>query len=81
MIIIFSLTFYQLNEVSTSTAGTLESKFEEDGKYYIIFDKQQIRTSENEFLLIDANQAYFITYSWNRKIKEKAKIQTIESIN
>nr|WP_106779389.1 hypothetical protein [Lysinibacillus timonensis] len=80
-IIIISITEYQFHEVTTSGVFKVEQKLYEDREYYLKIDGKKIEVSQNEFHLIEENQSYLISFTWNKRSPENGKIEMIEPID
>ncbi|MEQ6377745.1 hypothetical protein RZN22_17490 [Bacillaceae bacterium S4-13-58] len=77
---IFSLTYYQANDMSTTGVYEVEQKLLKDRKYYILFDNKEVRVSRNEYYLVEENEEYLIGYVWNKNTPNEGKLETIETL-
>lgn len=78
IILIFLISAYQFQEVSTGGVFTVENKIQNGSKYYFEVDGKKIRVSKNEYELIEENQEYLIDFVWNERSPNEGKLQTIK---
>ncbi|MDF2606856.1 MAG: hypothetical protein K0S34_1051 [Bacillales bacterium] len=80
IIFIFHITYNQSQEVSTTLVDKIQHKISEDNKYYLVINNAKVRVPYNEFLLVDLNKEYLITFLWNKKNPYSGKLNYIEPI-
>ncbi|WP_019412703.1 hypothetical protein [Paenisporosarcina sp. TG20] len=78
IITIFSITEHQFHEVSTGGVFEVEQKVYIEGKYFLVFNNQQIEVSMNEFKLVEVNKEYVVSYIWNSRSPNKGRLEAIE---
>ncbi|KAB8135712.1 hypothetical protein F9U64_10560 [Gracilibacillus oryzae] len=81
IVIIFFITEHQFQEVTTGGKFEVTQKQELDGEYYLIIQDKRVKTSFNVFQLIEENQEYLISFSWNKRSPSKGKLERIEHLD
>ena len=70
---------YIMNGMSTEGYFIIEenTKFKENGKYYLILEDKKIEVSKKVFDRIEENKHYDIKFSWNKLNGDKGKLAEI----
>jgi hypothetical protein len=78
LILVFASARYQLHQVSTSGLFEVKNKVQQHQNYYLVLEDKKIKVSRSEFNLVDVNEQYMISFSWNPLSPEKGKLIYIE---